>query len=231
MWLSKMYAGSWNATRNFGWRHGRLGSLDLIDSRLQYPRLSTMGSWLRDWHVNLPCTVTSAALGAPHDRPCWKPCKISRISRPSESVASARHNVGKVNGHICDVAVEAEEGRINKPPPGFHACRPSFKTDFISLQDHRFYYAQVAPKDYRKAHNQIDILIQFTTSLKMSFLYQTTPVLRTAVRSSIVRSSPRLFSTTVIQQKSATESVKDGLKTSTEQFQMSRLPASTKESN
>ncbi|KIW28733.1 uncharacterized protein PV07_08371 [Cladophialophora immunda] len=90
----------------------------------------------------------------------------------------------------------------------------TFVTSLSRLKkDHRFYYAQVAPKDYRKAHNQIDILIQFTTSLKMSFLYQTTPVLRTAVRSSIVRSSPRLFSTTVIQQKSATESVKDGLKT------------------
>ncbi|KIW89094.1 uncharacterized protein Z519_10579 [Cladophialophora bantiana CBS 173.52] len=47
----------------------------------------------------------------------------------------------------------------------------------------------------------------------MSFLYQTTRVLRTAVRSSVVRSSPRLFSATVIQNKSATETVKDGLKT------------------
>ncbi|OAP58778.1 hypothetical protein AYL99_06075 [Fonsecaea erecta] len=47
----------------------------------------------------------------------------------------------------------------------------------------------------------------------MSFLYQTTPVLRAAVRSSVARSSPRLFSTTVIRKKSATETVKDGLKT------------------
>jgi len=46
----------------------------------------------------------------------------------------------------------------------------------------------------------------------MSFLYQTTPVLRTAVRTSVTRSSPRLFSTTVVYQKSATETVKDGLK-------------------
>lgn len=47
----------------------------------------------------------------------------------------------------------------------------------------------------------------------MSFLYKTTPVFRTAVRSSVVRSSPRLFSTTVVQQKNPAEVVKDGLKT------------------
>jgi hypothetical protein len=47
----------------------------------------------------------------------------------------------------------------------------------------------------------------------MSFLYKATPVLRTTVRTSAVRSSPRLFSTTVTQHKSATDAVKDGLKT------------------
>jgi hypothetical protein len=46
----------------------------------------------------------------------------------------------------------------------------------------------------------------------MSFLYKTTPLLRTAVRSSVTRSSPRLFSTAVVQRKSATDTVKDGLK-------------------
>jgi len=46
----------------------------------------------------------------------------------------------------------------------------------------------------------------------MSFLYQTTPLLRTAVRSSAIRSSPRLFSTSIVHQKSPTEVVKDGLK-------------------
>jgi len=46
----------------------------------------------------------------------------------------------------------------------------------------------------------------------MSFLYKTTPLLRTAVKSSAARSSPRLFSTSITQQKSATETVKDGLK-------------------
>ena len=44
----------------------------------------------------------------------------------------------------------------------------------------------------------------------MSFLYKTTPLLRTAARSA--RSSPRLFSTAIVQQKSATDTVKDGLK-------------------
>ena len=46
----------------------------------------------------------------------------------------------------------------------------------------------------------------------MSFLSKTTPVLRTTFRSSVIRSSPRCFSTTIIQHKSATDSVKDGLK-------------------
>ncbi|EXJ59557.1 hypothetical protein A1O7_03703 [Cladophialophora yegresii CBS 114405] len=46
----------------------------------------------------------------------------------------------------------------------------------------------------------------------MSFLYKATPILRTTVRTSTLRSSPRLLSTTVSQQKSATDSVKDGLK-------------------
>jgi len=46
----------------------------------------------------------------------------------------------------------------------------------------------------------------------MSFLSQTTPLFRVAVRSSAARSSPRLFSTAFIQQKSATDTVKDGLK-------------------
>jgi len=46
----------------------------------------------------------------------------------------------------------------------------------------------------------------------MSFLYQTTPMLRTAARSAALRQSPRLFSTTVAQRKTPTEAVKDGLK-------------------
>jgi len=46
----------------------------------------------------------------------------------------------------------------------------------------------------------------------MSFLSRTTPALRTAVRSSTLRQSPRLFSISIIQQKSATDAVKDGLK-------------------
>jgi len=46
----------------------------------------------------------------------------------------------------------------------------------------------------------------------MSFLSKTTPLLRTTIRSSTLRSSPRLFSTSIVQQKSAADSVKDGLK-------------------
>lgn len=46
----------------------------------------------------------------------------------------------------------------------------------------------------------------------MSFLYQTTPILRTAVRATALQQSPRLFSTAIVHQKSATEAVKDGLK-------------------
>ncbi|KIX06775.1 uncharacterized protein Z518_04751 [Rhinocladiella mackenziei CBS 650.93] len=46
----------------------------------------------------------------------------------------------------------------------------------------------------------------------MSFLYKTTSVLHPAVRSSTIRSSPRLFSTAIVHQKSAAETVKDGLK-------------------
>jgi hypothetical protein len=44
----------------------------------------------------------------------------------------------------------------------------------------------------------------------MSFLTRSSPVLRTAIRSSAVQ--PRLFSTAVVYQKSATDTVKDGLK-------------------
>jgi len=43
--------------------------------------------------------------------------------------------------------------------------------------------------------------------ITMSFLYSPTPLLRTASRQ-----TPRLFSTAVIYRKSATDSVKDGLK-------------------
>ncbi|KAL2423314.1 hypothetical protein ABEF95_006223 [Exophiala dermatitidis] len=46
----------------------------------------------------------------------------------------------------------------------------------------------------------------------MSFLYQTTPILRTAVRATALQQSTRLFSTAIVHQKSATEAVKDGLK-------------------
>lgn len=42
----------------------------------------------------------------------------------------------------------------------------------------------------------------------MSFLYRTAPVIRSAARP-----STRLFSTTIVQQKSAVDSAKDGLKT------------------
>jgi hypothetical protein len=42
----------------------------------------------------------------------------------------------------------------------------------------------------------------------MSFLYRSNAVLRSAA----IRPSPRLFSTAVVYQKSATETVKDGLK-------------------
>jgi glucose-6-phosphate dehydrogenase assembly protein OpcA len=46
----------------------------------------------------------------------------------------------------------------------------------------------------------------------MSFLYSATPAIRTAVRSSALRQSPRLFSTTLVQQKGPVEAAKDGLK-------------------
>ncbi|KEF62425.1 uncharacterized protein A1O9_00397 [Exophiala aquamarina CBS 119918] len=46
----------------------------------------------------------------------------------------------------------------------------------------------------------------------MSFLTRTAPLLRTTVRSSVAYSSPRLFSVAAVHQKSATETVKDGLK-------------------
>ncbi|KAK5057860.1 hypothetical protein LTR84_011861 [Exophiala bonariae] len=46
----------------------------------------------------------------------------------------------------------------------------------------------------------------------MSFLSRTTPILRTAVRSSTTYSAPRFFSVATVHQKSATETVKDGLK-------------------
>ena len=45
----------------------------------------------------------------------------------------------------------------------------------------------------------------------MSFLSRASPVLRTVVRSSAA-SSPRFFSVAAVHQKSATDSVKDGLK-------------------
>merc|ERR1712000_111032 len=64
----------------------------------------------------------------------------------------------------------------------------------------------------------------------MSFLYSTTPALRAAVRSSALRQSPRLFSTTLVQQKSPVDAAKEGLKRSTELSLMLLLPASTKES-
>ena len=48
--------------------------------------------------------------------------------------------------------------------------------------------------------------------LTMSFLCKATPFYRVAARSSIARSSPRLFTTAFVQQKTATDSVKDGLK-------------------
>jgi len=51
-----------------------------------------------------------------------------------------------------------------------------------------------------------------TITITMSFLTRTTPILRTAVRSSTAYSSPRLFSVAAVHQKSATETVKDGLK-------------------
>lgn len=46
----------------------------------------------------------------------------------------------------------------------------------------------------------------------MSFLYSATPALRAAVRSSALRQSPRLFSTTLVQQKSPVDAAKEGLK-------------------
>jgi hypothetical protein len=46
----------------------------------------------------------------------------------------------------------------------------------------------------------------------MSFLYKATPLLRTSTRCTLIRSSPRLFTTSVVQQKTATDTVKDGLK-------------------
>ncbi|EXJ85689.1 hypothetical protein A1O1_06057 [Capronia coronata CBS 617.96] len=46
----------------------------------------------------------------------------------------------------------------------------------------------------------------------MSFLYRSTPLMRTAARASALQQSPRLFSTAIVHQKSATEAVKDGLK-------------------
>ncbi|KAK4943438.1 hypothetical protein LTR10_016929 [Elasticomyces elasticus] len=46
----------------------------------------------------------------------------------------------------------------------------------------------------------------------MSFLSSTTFALRTAVRASALRQSPRLFSTTLIQQKGPVDAAKDTLK-------------------
>ncbi|KAI1609324.1 hypothetical protein EDD37DRAFT_653711 [Exophiala viscosa] len=46
----------------------------------------------------------------------------------------------------------------------------------------------------------------------MSFLYTATPALRAVARASALRQSPRLFSTTLIQQKSPVDSAKDTLK-------------------
>lgn len=47
----------------------------------------------------------------------------------------------------------------------------------------------------------------------MSFLYTATPALRTSVRRSVLTQSPRLFSTTLSQQKGPVDAAKDGLKT------------------
>ncbi|KIW14994.1 hypothetical protein PV08_07781 [Exophiala spinifera] len=46
----------------------------------------------------------------------------------------------------------------------------------------------------------------------MSFLSSATPALRASVRRSVLTQSPRLFSTTSVQQKGPVEAAKDGLK-------------------
>lgn len=90
-----------------------------------------------------------------------------------------------------------------------------------------FFFSSHSSQDTKKTHSHIlrNAFIQSLPEIKatissdtlppthsclytMSFLYRSNAVLRSAA----IRPSPRLFSTAVVYQKSATETVKDGLK-------------------
>lgn len=94
------------------------------------------------------------------------------------------------------------------------------KTDQLALAEfeHSFKLASSLFHYYFSSHPQgtqysTNNLKPQTSKSKMSFLYKTTPVIRTTIRSTVARSSTRCLSTTVVQHKSATDTVKDGLKT------------------
>jgi len=110
---------------------------------------------------------------------------------------------GRNHRDICDVVMKVAP-RHDQLPRVTHSNLSLFlfQVQFFSFID-----------PHQNTQNfQEQLLNTQTVIITMSFLYKTTPAIRTTVRSSVARSSPRLFSTSILQQKSATDTVKDGLK-------------------
>lgn len=116
---------------------------------------------------------------------------------------------------VTSVTVEGGEEQLNKGPWRDAATR-SFNYPTY-LPSTCLYCTNTHPtnpaKTTRSRSHSTLTLYKTIIILDMSFLYSATPALRTSLRRSVITQSPRLFSTTLVQQKGPVEAAKDGLKT------------------